>query len=401
MLQFTKIAKQTSFSTMTYSLRSDASSYGPHLSAGDVNIRSHLGKGLVDPFTFSNDYWTWCVLPSITVPPNRRKDHCPTTVTPRYCVSPFGPHMSQGKNIWSCDGIDPFAFSNNEYSCCERIPNGSNCKDLSSQHSRFLFARQLSMKGNCNGVRSTAKEQLVNDGDDGWSDLEASLNHVTRHAQLQVDVPENAVLDSRGRRDITRDALYHELMRFSRVIRLETFMEIFKINSFPRLVEFLHCLMTFCSIQTDPRFGYMVIPKGHLYVPARKMTISPHTQLHPLGFTRSSPKQPVPSSPATSTRSKPEASKRLSPRSGVSKPTTRRSQRRGSSAKSNDEAIVATSNRTRGNSKGFVEQLSTVPPREPEALRSDLPWRRQHHTPHPHTRKFRRAAVSKSETTKD
>jgi hypothetical protein len=304
----------------TAPLRADGSQHAPSSIPSDFKGHGHdIGRRSSSPvrqFTFSKEYWKSLALPSISLP-----IHHPKTVraTPRYGLSPFGPHISKGPNIWTCDGIDPFAFSGDNWSCHGNA-NDCDCTDFSCQHSRTLFACQVSRSANRYGFRSIGKEQLLNDGDDGWSDLETTLNSILNLGQLQIEFPDDVVLDSSGRREITRDSLVHEMMRFSRVLRLETFMEIFKVNSFDRLVEFMHCLMTFGSIQTDPVFGYMVIPKGHLYVPARKMAISPRKPMHPLGF--SSSRIPTESDALPSTfRNQPSTPKRL-PRSLVNKPSS-------------------------------------------------------------------------------
>lgn len=301
-------------------LRADGSQHAPSSITRDFKGHGHdFGRRNSIPvqFTFSNDYWNSLALPSISLPINHPKDHQPIRAIPRYGLSPFGPHVSTDSNIWMCDGIDPFAFSGDDWSCSGNA-TGCGCTDFSCQHSRSLFACQVSSSTNRYGFRSIGKEQLLNNGDDGWSELERTLNSVLKLGQLQFEFSEDVVLDSSGRREITRDSLVQEMMRFSRVLRLETFMEIFKVNNFDRLVEFMHCLMTFGSIQTDPVFGYMVIPKGHLYVPARKINASPRLLMHPLGFAPSNLPKDTASSPSI-LRNKSSTPKRL-PRSLVNKP---------------------------------------------------------------------------------
>lgn len=267
------------------------------------------GSNPVQQFTFSKDYWNSLSLPSISLPINHPKDYHSIRAFPRYGLSPFGPHISRDSNIWMCDGIDPFAFSGDNWSC-HGNSNGCDCTDFSCQHSRSLFAFQIASSSNRYGFRSVGKEELLKNGDDGWSELETTLNSVLKLSQAQFEFPDDVVLDSSGRREITRDSLVQEMVRFSRVLRLETFMEIFKVNNFERLVEFMHCLMTFGSIQTDPVFGYMVIPKGHLYVPARKINISPRVSMHPLGFSSSQLTKDFDASPSTF-RKKASTPKRL------------------------------------------------------------------------------------------
>ena len=236
------------------------------------------------------------MLPSILFPRQHCEDHKHADITIHSSGrSPFGSHIAtDAKNIWKHHGINPWLVDENwTYGGSpERIRS-----DDFSHHTEQCPTNQ----GGCS-IRSTGKDLLRSDSDDGWSDVEASLTSVLSMSQFHANAPEDVVIDALGRREITRDALINEMMRFSRVLRLETFMEIFKVNTFDRLVEFIHCLMTFCSIQSDPIFGYMVIPKGHLYVPARKMTISPRASLHPLGFAPS--KLPTPLSPPLPARKK-------------------------------------------------------------------------------------------------
>ena len=269
-------------------LRADALPHvpTPSYTRGNVNHEGFevtLGKGSAsDPS--SNEYWSSRMLPSILLPHHNCEDRLKASAAiSSNGLSPFGPHISTNKkNIWTRHGIYPCPIGLVDDNCSS---TGSPERFKSEDFSRHSQQQQANYGDY--GCRSTGKDLLRSDSDDGWNDVEAALNSVLNMSQFHANAPEDVAMDSLGRREITRDALINEMMRFSRVLRLETFMEIFKVNTFDRLVEFIHCLMTFCSIQSDPIFGYMVIPKGHLYVPARKMTISPRASLHPLGFASS------------------------------------------------------------------------------------------------------------------
>lgn len=344
-------------------LRADALPHVPtptcsHIKANHEYVNLTKGGGS-DPS--SNEYWSSRVLPSIVFPHHYRRDHRASIAISSNGLSPFGPHISTDENnIWTRHGIDPRP--------AELVADSWS----SGGSSHRWQSKALAPHSQCHptndserGYRSTGKDLIRSDPDDGWSEVQATLNSVLKLSQFHVNAPEDVVMDSLGRREITRDALINEMMRFSRVLRLETFTEIFKVNTFDRMVEFMHCLMTFCSIQSDPVFGYMVIPKGHLYVPARKMTISPRASLHPLGFASSSiakrlfPPLPANRKPASPTQCKPPP-----PLLAINISNTR-IQRRVGPVK-HWSAIVASSNK---------ENTSPALPLSQDCRKVDRPWR--------------------------
>lgn len=150
--------------------------------------------------------------------------------------------------------------------------NVCSCSDFSCQHSSSFFDRQLS-KEDAHWSRgqytTTGKDLLREDVDDEWLDLEHNLNSILED-ELDTS-PETAVVGDDGKRDITSDAIRTEMKRFSGVLRLKTLMDIFKIDSFDRTVEFFDNFKIQGSMAHDPLFGVMAIFKNHHYVPARKM----------------------------------------------------------------------------------------------------------------------------------
>lgn len=194
-----------------------------------------------------------------------------SSLQPRTGLSPYGPHVSGNLTAWSCDGIDPFAFSGSSWTCYG-IMNACSCNDFSCQHSSSFFDRQLSKEDahwSCGQYTTTGKDLLREDVDDEWLDLEHNLNSILDD-ELDTST-ETAVVGNDGKRDITSDAIHTEMKRFSGVLRLKTLMDIFKVDSFDRTVEFFDNFKIHGSTAHDPLFGVMAIFKKHLYVPARKM----------------------------------------------------------------------------------------------------------------------------------
>jgi hypothetical protein len=361
----------------TSTLRADALPHVPPAtcSRSQANHEHVNLNKLGDSAPTSNEYWSSRVLPSIVFPHHYRA----CVAISSNGLSPFGPHISTDRNnIWTRHGIDhcPAEFVADSWA-----PAGSPHRWQSNKFAPHTQRRQTN-EGE-HGIRSTGKDLLRSDPDGGWSELEATLTSVLNSSQFHVNAPEAVVMDSSGRREITRDALVNEMMRFSRVLRLETFTDIFKVNTFDRMVEFIHCLMTFCSIQSDPVFGYMVIPKGHLYVPARKMTISPRASLHPLGFASSNiPKRLFP--PLLAHR-KPALTKQcdLPPPLLAINISNTRIQRRVGPVKRWSAAIGAISNK---------ENIAPALPVGRDCRTSDRPWRVD--TPLPPRKRLFRAEFS-------
>lgn len=233
--------------------------------------------------------------------------------------SPFGSNHLYDVNIWSCDGMpNSPSFAGGNFRSGSSIIDNANSSSATA--TTMLFPTTSALFGNPfsnvdakrewseSSVQSGGKESLMSTDDDEWKDLEATLTSTLDLNNLQGDAALEApiTLDDSGRRDINGVALHEELKHFSGVVRLETFMEIFKVKSFSHMVEFFSVLQTQCNMVFDPRVGTMVIFRKHLYVPARKVVFK---HLEPQIFARH---YGMNSSPSISEGSR--GSKRSSPR---------------------------------------------------------------------------------------
>lgn len=201
--------------------------------------------------------------------------------------SPFEPRLLDDASIWSCDSTNySKSFVGSNFRSCSSIDT-DNSSIAATTTSRFpttftLFGNPFSSvdtkrEWSESGVlQSSGKESLISTDDDGWKDLESSLISTMAISHLQDIATFEApiTVDDSGRRDINGVALHEELKHFSGVVRLPTFMEIFKVDSFSRTVEFFSVLRTQCNIIFDPRVGSMIIFRKHVYVPARRVVVA-------------------------------------------------------------------------------------------------------------------------------